>query len=160
MMEVLFANTGPQNHLEMQSASMHDPLKIGFPKNISLKSFQDGRGELLGKINELLALADRDNRFVHFQVVSDVPRPVEALVMAPQQPYTLPTTERIIIFKPNQRASIFSTIFGGLGRKNSSSAGEEHKDDSSNAEADASAMEPSSLPPSAPVYSNGAVLNS
>ncbi len=73
---------------------------------------------LTHKIEEFYSLADRDNKFVHFQLVPQFtalpPLPNEACIMTPQAlPEPVVDRERLIPFNLPQKTSFFSSFFGG-----------------------------------------------
>lgn len=123
-------------HLSDQQDSKFDPARPGWPKPAATPGvFTAAKAVLADKLTELFVVADRDNRFVHFQQSTVLPLPAEAAVMVPPVPYVLPVGS-LVEFKLNAKTSFFSGLFGGFGGK------EEKKEDAAAGPAPA-AVEPS-----------------
>lgn len=70
---------------------------------------------LSSKLDELQNLADKDNRFVHFQVIpnaSSLPALPEAANVMNAQPFVEPKSESLVPFTIPEKASLLGSIFG------------------------------------------------
>lgn len=120
-----------RGHLSEQGSGKHEALKAGLPKSNLPAGLPGSKQLVLQKVDEIYTAADRDNRFVHFQQITVPGLPAEALVMAPSAPYSQPSADVLITFKPNVKQSFISSLFGrsSSSASNTAAGAPEAKDD-------------------------------
>lgn len=145
-----------QAHLVEQKGKF-DPHSAGFPKGSgAYADIQLAMRYLLERVKATEDAADRENKFIYFQLVpnkQDLPDfPNEATIMIPK-PFEPPKyTGTIVQFEYKTKPSFFSSLFGaGTGSENDKAKADNTKKDNANAEEVSGG---SSAPPTAPQSSS------